>query len=210
MGKAPARITTQSLKAMGVAPAQVQEFKEPLQAACALFQIDTPARVAAFLANCAHESGKFLHLHENLFYKSPERILSVFSSRVRSLEEARKLVENPQALANTVYSNRLGNGDPASDDGWKFRGRGLFQLTGRSNYAAAGLGLAQPYKDMPELVGEPSDAALTAAWFWHHTGCNELADSRQFSQVTKRINGPAMLGHDVRMALYTQAVNCLD
>lgn len=210
MPKVLARVNTQSLKAMGVKPEQAQAFKEPLQAACALFQIDTPHRVAAFLANCAHESGKFLQLQENLFYSSAQRILTVFPSRVRSLEEAEKLTNNPRGLANVVYSNKLGNGEADTNDGWEYRGRGLFQLTGRANYAAAGLGLKRPYKDQPELVSEPSDAALTAAWFWHHSGCNELADGRQFSQITKRINGPAMMGHEARMTLYTQAVNALD
>jgi len=210
MSKPTARVSTQSLKAMGVLPEQAQMFKEPLRAACALFQIDTPARVACFLAHAVHESAKFKHLQENLFYTTPERILAVFPSRVKTLEEAEALARNPKALAIQVYSCRLGNGDVTCDDGWNFRGRGLFQLTGRDNYEAAAKALNRPYVEQPELVGEASDAALTAAWFWHSRGCNELADQRLFSNITAKINGPAMLGHDARMALYTQAVNCLD
>lgn len=209
MGQVMTSVNTQSLKAMGVAPEQVQMFKEPLQAACALFQIDTPARVACFLAQAVHESDKFKHLQENLFYSSPERIMTIFPSRVKTLDEAKNLTRSPRELANRVYSGRLGNGDMASEDGWNFRGRGLFQLTGRDNYKAVEIALGHPYSTQPELVGMPSHAALTAAWYWHSNGCNELADSRQFSLITKRINGPAMLGHDVRMTLYTQAVNAL-
>lgn len=210
MASAIAKVSTQSLKAMGVAPEQVQAFKEPLQAACALFQIDSPARVAGFLSQAAHESEKFKHLQENLFYTTPERILKVFPGRVKTIEQAGRLTSNPRNLANTVYCDRLGNGPMASDDGWQYRGRGLFQLTGKANYKAASEALGHPYLTQPELLTEHMHAALTAAWFWKERGCNELADQRLFTLITQRINGPALLGHSQRMALYTQAVNSLE
>lgn len=210
MAKPLSFVSTQSLKSMGVKPNESNIFKEPLKAACALYGIDTPARVAMFLAQAAHESAKFTRLQENLNYTSPERIVAVFPSRVNTLDEAKKLVQNPQDLANRVYSGRLGNGDTASGDGWKFRGRGLFQLTGRENYAKASAALKVDLVADPDLVALPEHAALTAAWFWQANGCNELADQRLFQKITRTINGPAMLGHTERMALYTQAVNSLD
>ena len=210
MVKPIARVSTQSMKAMDVAPAQVQAFKESLQAACVLFQIDTPARVAGFLSQAAHESNLFKTLQENLVYRTPERILKVFPSRVKSLAQAECLVSSPRELANTVYCGRLGNGDQGSDEGWVYRGRGLFQITGKANYEAAAKALGHPYLTCPEMLMEPTHAALTAAWFWYQRGCNELADRRLFTQITQQINGPALLGHAERMVLYTQAINGLE
>lgn len=210
MAKPLSFVSTQSLKSMGVKPNESNIFKEVLKAACALNEINTPARVAMFLAQAAHESAKFTRLQENLNYTSPERILAVFPSRVKTLDEAKELVKNPRGLANRVYSDRLGNGSSDSDDGWMFQGRGLFQLTGRENYAKASEALGVDLVSTPGLVALPEHAALTAAWYWRVNGCNELADQRLFQKITRVINGPAMLGHTERMALYTQAVNSLD
>jgi len=92
-----------------------------------------------------------------------------------------------------VYAGRLGNGDEASGDGWRFRGRGLKQLTGRYNYTQAALALGQPYVERPDLVAEPGGACLTAAWFWSQHGCNTFADSSQWDAITRVVNGPGML-----------------
>lgn len=191
------------LIAAGVNPTQAKAFAEPLKAAMALFDISTEQRAAAFLAQAMIESQSFTRLEENLFYTTPARIDAVFSA-VKSIEEATLYVRNPQRLANKVYANRNGNGDEASGDGWAFRGRGLFQLTGRANYKAAseGVGMGAVYVHKPGLVAEPSDACLTAAWYWQSRGCNQLIDAGNFDSTTRLINGPAMLHKHERAAAF--------
>lgn len=191
-------ITVASLVAAGVPPTQARAFAEPLAKACARFSINTPARIAGFLAQCRVESSEFTAMEEGLWYTTPERIRAVFPSRVPSLADAATLTRNPQRLANRVYAGKLGNGDEASGDGWRYRGRGLKQLTGRANYAAAATALARPYVEQPDLVAQPDDACLTAAWFWSSVKGNLLADSAQWDAITRAVNGPAMLLADRR------------
>lgn len=198
-------ITVAQLVAAGIGPTQARAFADPLSAACALFDISTPARIAAFIAQAAHESMKFTRLEENLYYTTPERIKAFFS-KVRSLEHASKLARNPEALANTVYANRLGNGDEASGDGFRYRGRGLFHLTGRANYTLAMVALNRHYVANPDLVAQPSDACLTAAHYWTSRNLNPLADSWQIDEITRSINGPAMLGAAERQQMSEEAM----
>lgn len=200
-------ITVRTLIDAGVPPTQARLFAEPLAIACSRFDIDTPARVAGFIAQCRVESADFTRLEENMRYRTPERLRAVFPSRVRSLADAAVLVRGgPQAIANRVYAGRLGNRDEASGDGWRYRGRGLKQLTGRANYADAAAGLARPYLEQPELVGLPLDACLTAAWYWHTVKANLLADSGQWDAITRAVNGPAMLQADLRRQYADEAV----
>lgn len=177
------------------------EFSRAFEAACAKFSI-TENRKLAFYAHCVVESGNFKRLSENLYYTSPERILKVFPGRIKTLAAAKSLVRNPEALANTVYAGKLGNGAAASGDGWKYAGKGLFQLTGKANYAEAEKALGHPYVAHPELLLEPEHAVLTAAWYWHKTGCNEAIDRKDFNTTTRRINGPAQLHAEERLAVY--------
>lgn len=187
-------ITVASLVAAGIGPAQAQQFAEPLAAACQRFGINSPARIAGFVAQCRVESGGFKRLEENLNYRTPSRLVQIFPSRVKTVEDASRLVAvGPRAIANRVYAHKIGNGDEASGDGWRYRGRGLKQLTGRANYADASAGLARPYLGQPDLVAQPEDACLTAAWFWHNAKANFLADSGQWDAITRAINGPGML-----------------
>ena len=191
----------------GIHPTQAKAFGDPLKAAMKLNAIDTEARQAAFIAQCMVESQKFTRLEENLFYTTPARINLIFSA-VKTDEEAVKYTRNPKALANKVYAGRNGNGDEASGDGWTYRGRGLFQLTGRRNYKSAseGVGLGDVYLWRPELVALPSDACLTAAWYWRSTGCNEAIDAGMFDATTRLINGPAMLHKHERAAAFAQTL----
>lgn len=191
-------ITAAALIAAGIGPTQARQFAPSLAAACARFDINTAARVAAFVAQCRVESAGFTALEEGLHYTTPERVRQIFPSRVPSLADAATLVRRPQALANRVYSGRLGNGNEASGDGWRYRGRGLKQLTGRANYTDAAVGLGRPYVTQPELVALPEDACLTAAWYWHAAKCNILADSGQWDAITRAVNGPGMLQAAVR------------
>ena len=196
-------LTVETLISAGIAPAQAREFAQPLALACQRFEIATPARLAGFVAQCRVESAGFTQLTESLFYRDPERIARIFRTafdldrdRVVDPEEialARQYVGKPEKLANRIYANRLGNGDEASGDGWRYRGRGLKQLTGKDNYADAGESLGRPYVDRPELVALPEDACLTAAWFWHTNKCNLLADRQEWDAVTRVVNGPGML-----------------
>lgn len=192
-------ITVQSLVASGIEPTQARIFAAPLSAACQRFGINTPARIAGFVAQCRVESAGFTRLEENLNYRTPERLVKIFPSRVKSLDDAARLVQGgPKAIANRVYAGKIGNGDEASGDGWRFRGRGLKQLTGRANYVDAAAALARPYVGQPDLVALPEDACMTAAWFWHTVKANVLADSAQWDAITRAVNGPGMLLADLR------------
>lgn len=181
------------LIASGIHPTQAKAFADPLHAAMKLNAIDTEARQAAFVAQCMVESTNFTELEENLRYTSDGAVLRAFGKR--ALPHMPRLLRNPKALANFAYANRNGNGSEESGDGWVFRGRGLFQLTGRANYKAAaeGVGLGAAYLYRPELVAMPSDACLTAAWYWRSNGCNQAIDAGMFDTTTRIINGKAMM-----------------
>jgi putative chitinase len=200
------RVTLQALIAAGIAPTQARLFADPLAAACERFGINTPPRVAGFVAQCRVESAGFTALEENLYYSSPERIRRIFPSTVPDLEVAARIARNARALANRVYGNRLGNGPESSGDGWRFRGRGLKQLTGRYNYTQAALALSEPYVESPDLVAQPIGACLTAAWFWSKHGLNTFADSSQWDAITRVVNGPGMLQAAERRQFSDQAV----
>ncbi|MFG6413789.1 glycoside hydrolase family 19 protein [Roseateles sp. DC23W] len=199
-------ISIATLIGAGIAPTQARLWAGPLAAAALRFGIDRPVREAAWVSQCAHESGNFIHLEENLFYTTAERVRAMFPSRVPSLDVAATLLRNPKALANRVYANKNGNGDESSGDGWAYRGRGLIQLTGRANYLAAAAALDQPYKTQPDLVSQPLHAAMTAAWFFVSANGLVLADASNIDALTRAINGPAMAGRDDRRQRFEQAV----
>lgn len=198
-----------TLIACGVHPTQARIFAEPLAAAMRRFDITTPARMAGFLGQCRVESDDFRVLEENLRYRTPEVLDRNFSA-VHGFDDAARLIKaGPQAIANRVYANRNGNGDEASGDGWRYRGRGLKQLTGRENYADAAAELGRPYIEQPDLLLQPDDACLTAAWFWHTKKCNLLADTAQWGAITRAVNGPAMLKADLRQQYAEEALQVL-
>lgn len=199
-------ITVAALIAAGIEPTQAKAWVSPLSIAAERFHINTPARLAAWVSQCAHESGGFIRLEEGLFYRQAERIRAMFPSRVHSLADAAQLIGKPEALANRVYCNRLGNGDESSGDGWRYRGRGLIQLTGRANYMAAEAAIGQPYKSDPELLTQPLHAAVTAGWFFAAGGCLPLADASNIEAITRVINGPALAGLADRRQRFEEAV----
>ncbi len=163
------------------------------------FGLTSRERLAAFLGQCHIESAGFRRLSENLLYTSPKRLVAVWPSRFRGgVAVAMPFVRNPERLANHVYAGRLGNGPATTGDGWRFRGRGLKQLTGRTNYRRAAQALGRPYEEQPELVALPADAVRTAGWFWSDNGCNALADRGEIDAITRRVNGPAMLQAEAR------------
>lgn len=201
-------ITLTQLIAAGINPTTARAFVDHLQSAFERYAINTPRRIAAFIGQCSHESAGFTRLEENLFYTDPARIASTFSA-LRQVEEARGYLRQPQALANKVYAGRNGNGDQASGDGWRYRGRGLIQITGRRNYRNAGTATGLPCEAQPDIVAQPNCAALTAAWYWQSNGLNTHADNWQLDAITRAINGPAMAGRADRNDRCNRALDAL-
>ena len=166
-----------------------------LNPAMTRFEINSPARVAAFLAQAAHESTEFGGLVENLNY-SAVGLTKTFERFFPTLDAAQPYARQPEKIANYVYAKRLGNGDTASGDGWRYRGRGILQITGRGTYRECGAVLALPLEAEPELLATPNAAALAAAQYWQSHGLNPLADDENddndeadFVRITKLING---------------------
>lgn len=151
-------------------------------------QITTPLRSAMYLAQVAHESLDLAHLEENLFY-SAERIAAVWPHRFPTPATAAPYAHAPEKLASSVYALRLGNGDEASGEGWKYRGRGGLMITGRDNYKACGLFLGLDLVAHPELAAQPEHAFRIAAYFWRSHGLNVFADAGDVKGATHRIQG---------------------
>ena len=157
----------------------------------AKFQINTPLRLAHFLAQCGHESAGFKATSENLNY-SAKGLNGIFKKYFPTEAAAAAYARNPQKIANKVYANRMANGDEASGDGYKFRGRGYIQLTGRANYTAFGKAIGEDILSNPDVVSGKY-SLLSAAWFWSNNGLNKLADGGStdvvVTSITKRVNG---------------------
>jgi putative chitinase len=192
-----------ALQALSIDP----KWEEPLQATFDKYEINTPKRQAAFIGQCAHESGNFKTLEENLNYK-PEALMRVWPSRFPDLPTAMKYAHDPIKIANKVYGGRMGNGVEETGDGWKYHGRGLIQLTGKENYANCGSGIGVDLISTPNLLTLPEQACLSAGWFWNKKGLNSLADSGDFETMTKRING-GLIGLDDRKAKIAKALSIL-
>ena len=167
-------------------------YVESVDAALATFEINTPARIAAFLAQIAHESGDFRHTEENLNY-SWQALRKTWPKHFETDAIAQAYHRQPEKIANRAYADRNGNGDEASGDGWRFRGRGLIQITGRVNYLAYSVAIGEPtVVTDPDQVKLPRHAALSAGWFWSSHGLNALADAgdeASFNQISFKING---------------------
>jgi putative chitinase len=157
----------------------------------AKFQINTPLRLAHFLAQCGHESGGFRVTQENLNY-SAKGLAGIFKKYFPTEAAATPYARQPQKIANKVYANRMANGSEASGDGYKFRGRGYIQLTGRDNYTQFGKAIGEDIANNPDAVSS-NYALLSAAWFWSKNGLNKLADGGAtdavVTSITKRVNG---------------------
>jgi putative chitinase len=160
---------------------------DALNNACIRWDITTPARVTMFLAQCGHESGGFRSLVENLNY-SVAGLRETWPTRF-STTDALAMARQPERIAERAYGGRMGNGPEGSGDGYRYRGRGIIQLTGRENYQRAGEAIGLDFVAEPNLVEKPDWAAATAGWFWATHGCNALADAGDFLAITKRING---------------------
>jgi putative chitinase len=155
------------------------------------FQVNTPLRLAHFLAQCGHESGNFKLTQENLNY-SAKRLLDLFKKYFPNEVKAKLYERKPEKIANLIYGGRMGNGVESTGEGWKFRGRGYIQLTGKDNYTAFGKAISEDICTNPDLVAT-QHALASAAWFWSKNGLNAIADQgatdEVVTKITKRVNG---------------------
>lgn len=174
------------------------------------FKINTPLRLAHFLSQCAHESGNFKLTKENLNY-SAEGLNKTFKKYFPTLESAKGYARKPEKIASKVYANRMGNGDEASKDGFKYLGRGFIQLTGKANYSEFDKSVPEDIISTPELVAIKYPLA-SAAWFWNKNGLNALADKGAsdavITSITKRING-GTIGLEDRIAHFHKFYSAL-
>jgi putative chitinase len=174
------------------------------------YEINTPQRMAAFIAQCAHESANFAILEENLNYRW-QTLRKIFPKYFPTDALAQEYASRPnkaQAIANKVYANRMGNGPEESGDGWKYRGRGLIQLTGRQNYSWFAASLEISPEEASEYLGTFEGAAQSACWFWETNNLNQWADKGDILTLTKRING-GTIGLEDRKKHYAHALHVL-
>ena len=174
------------------------------------YEINTPQRVAAFIAQCAHESGGFMVLKENLNYKAAS-LRKIFPKYFPDDAIAQRYASMPnkqEAIANRVYANRMGNGPEESGDGYRYCGRGLIQLTGRQNYTWFAASLEITPEEATEYLGTFEGAAQSACWFWETNKLNQWADAGDIVTLTKRING-GTIGLEDRIKHYEHALHVL-
>ena len=217
-------VTVQSIVAAGVKQATAEKWVDAVAAACQEFGIKTPQRIAGFLSQCAHESGGFERLQENLNY-SADGMAGIWPKRFAVMgpdgKPAKKdgknqpnkfalaLHRKPKMIANVVYSSRMGNGPTESGEGWLYRGRGLKQLTGKDNHRACSAGLGVDLVANPDLLLEPIYAARSAAWFWSTNNCNKFADAGDIEGLTKKING-GLIGIEDRKKRYNACIRSFE
>lgn len=199
--------TEQLAQILKMKPMKAEEWIDAINETFDRFDISTPERQACFLGQCAHESGGFATLVENLNY-SAASLCRVWPKRFPTVTDGQNCERNPQKIANKVYANRMGNGDEESGEGFKYRGRGLIQLTGKSNYEACGEALGVDLMENPDLVATPKYAALSAGWFWDKNNLNKFADANDMTGLTKKINGGTH-GLDDRVARTQAAIDIL-
>ena len=169
--------------------AHLNNWYEAINNICPDYGIDTPQRLAAFIAQCAHESANFTALRENLNYRA-ESLMKTWPKRFTSLAIAKQYAKNPEKIANKVYAGRMGNGPEETGDGWRYLGRGLIQLTGKENYSWFGASIGElDMEKLIEFLGTFEGAVQSACWFWETNELNQWADKGDIKTLTKRING---------------------
>lgn len=195
--------------------ATLDAWVEPLRAGCRAYDILTPRRIASCLSQVGHECAGFTRLSENLNYSAaglaatwPRLFAEVGANGKRIAGKpnalALQLAHKPEAIANHAYAGRNGNGDVASGDGWRFRGAGPIQLTGRANHARVGATVGKRAEEVPDYVRTPAGGALSAAWFWATNNLNSVCETKSVADVTRIING-GDLGLAERQKLFAAA-----
>ena len=197
--------TKQQLKEMIPKNPYVDQWFEAISEILPEYEITTPQRVAAFLAQCAHESGGFVFLKENLNYKAAS-LRRVFPKYFPDDATAAQYAGKGEMIANRVYANRMGNGDEASGDGWRYCGRGLIQLTGKNNYTFFAGSLDIPVEEASEYLQTFEGAVQSACFFWEQNKLNQWADAGDILTLTKRING-GTIGLEDRIKHYEHALH---
>jgi putative chitinase len=203
-------ITTEQLSQIIPGNKFVGEWQEALELILPDYEINTPQRVAAFVAQCAHESAGFTALKENLNYRW-QSLRKVFPKYFPNDEIAMDYASRPnkqEAIANRVYANRMANGPEESGDGFRFCGRGLIQLTGRHNYQTFADSLEMDINEVPEYLATFEGAVQSACWFWETNNLNVYADKGDIKELTRRING-GFIGLEDRIKHYNHALHVL-
>jgi putative chitinase len=200
-------LTASQLKQMVPGITHVDHWIEAFDQLLPDYEINTPKRIAAFIAQCAHESGGFKFLKENLNYKA-ESLMKTFPKYFSDKDTANAYAKQPVKIANRVYANRMGNGDEASGDGFKYCGRGLIQLTGKSNYSWFAASLEISPEEASAYLETFEGAAQSACWFWESNNLNVEADAGDIKKMTKKING-GYIGLDDRIKHYEHALHVL-
>ena len=201
------QITRNQLNSIIPGNQHLDKWLECLNTILVEYEIDSPERVAAFLAQCAHESAGFTAIKENLNYKASS-LRKVFPKYFPTDELAEQYAHNQEAIANRVYGNRMGNGDEHSGDGYAYCGRGLIQLTGHDNYKAFADSLSSSMEEIVEFLQTFEGCVQSACWFWETNDLNTLADSGDIKAMTKRING-GYIGLEDRIKHYNHALEVL-
>jgi len=203
-------LTKQQLKELLPKNPYIDNWHQALSQLLPDYDINTSNRIAAFVAQCAHESGGFMVLKENLNYKAAS-LRKLFGKYFPTDELAQQYASKPnkqEAIANRIYASRMGNGDEASGDGYKYCGRGLIQLTGKSNYTNFADSLEITPDEASEYLATFEGAAQSACWFWETNNLNQWADKGDIVTLTKRING-GTIGLDDRIKHYEHALHVL-
>jgi putative chitinase len=203
-------LTLQQLKQLLPKNPYVENWHKALSQLLPEYEINTPQRVAAFIAQCAHESGGFMVLKENLNYRAPT-LRKIFPKYFPTDEMANQYASMPnkqEAIANLVYANRMGNGGPETGDGYRYCGRGLIQLTGKTNYTWFAASLDIPVEEAAEYLQTFEGAAQSACWFWETNNLNRFADVGDIKGLTKAING-GFIGLEDRIKHYEHALHVL-
>ena len=185
----------------------VNEWYAALNTLLPDYDINTVPRVAAFVAQCAHESGGFKMLKENLNYRAVT-LRKIFPKYFPTDALAEQYAGKQELIANKVYGNRMGNGDESSGDGFRYCGRGLIQLTGKNNYMSFAESIETPVEEIPEFLGTFEGAVQSACWFWETNNLNQWADQGDILTLTKRING-GTIGLEDRIKHYNHAMHIL-
>lgn len=187
----------------------IEHWHEALSQLLPDYEINTPQRLAAFMAQCAHESGGFTAIKENLNYR-PASLVALFKKYfdLPTATHYCSLPNKQEAIANRIYANRMGNGPEESGDGFRYCGRGLIQLTGKSNYQAFADSLQITPEAASEYLATFEGAAQSACWFWEANNLNQWADKGDILTLTKRING-GTIGLEDRIKHYNHALHVL-
>ncbi len=203
-------LTLQQLKQLLPKNPYVDHWHHALAQLLPEYEINTPQRIAAFIAQCAHESGGFMVLKENLNYKAAT-LRKIFPKYFPTDAMAAEYAAKPnkqEAIANLVYANRMGNGGPETGDGYRYCGRGLIQLTGKSNYSWFAASLGIPVEEAAEYLQTFEGAAQSACWFWETNNLNRFADAGDIKGLTKAING-GFIGLEDRIKHYEHALHVM-